>query len=112
MKRLLLLFTLVIVHLFSMGQDGGKGSKKVKKAEAKKEQQARNQQNAELKGRKRHEAIQDKATRKRMKRHRRGPIHVDAYDRRPFFLKRWFRKKENRKPRTAYVVSGIINYEL
>lgn len=107
MKRLLLIFALVFIHLFSIGQDGGKVSRKVKKAEEKKEQQQRNQQKAEMKGRKRHMAIQDKATRKRMKKHRRGPIHVDAYDRKPFFLKRWFMRKENRKPKTAYFLEEL-----
>ena len=94
-KRFLLMVTLVAVPVFVFSQDGGgKVSKKVKKAEQKKEARVQRTKKAEMKGRKRHEMIQDKSTRKRMKRHRKGPIHVDAYDRRPFFIKRWLKKKE------------------
>ena len=101
MKRLLLIFSLICIHFISFSQTADAPvSKKVKKAEQKKEARVRKGKKAELKGRKRHESIQDSATRKRMKRHRRGPIHVDAYDRRPFFLKRWLTRKENRRPRT------------
>ncbi len=95
MKKLLLVFILLLTQLFSFAQDGGSPTKKQKKAEAKKEQLAKNAKNSKLKGIKRHEEIQDKATRKRMRKHKKGPIHVDAYDRRPFFIKRWFRKKEH-----------------
>jgi hypothetical protein len=95
MKRLLLIFSVLFLHFTSYSQTDAPVSKKVKKAEQKKEQQAQKSKKAELKGRKRHEAIQDKATRKRMRRHRRGPVHVDAYDRRPFFIKRWLKRKEH-----------------
>jgi hypothetical protein len=106
MKRLLIALSLVLAHLFSIAQDAPV-SKKVRKAEQKQEKQKRNKEKATLQGKKRHAAIQDKATRKRMKKHRKGPIHVDAYDRRPFFIKRWFRKKENRRPRTAYFLREL-----
>jgi Ni/Co efflux regulator RcnB len=95
MKRLLLVFILLFAQLFAFAQDGGSQTKKQKKAEAKKEELAKNARNSKLKGIKRHESIQDKATRKRMRKHRKGPIHVDAYDRRPFFIKRWLKKKEH-----------------
>ena len=93
MKRLLILFA-VCFSCLAFGQDDGSAKSKIKKAEKKQEQQVRSKKKAELKGRKRHESIQDKKVRKRMKRHKRGPIHVDAYERRPFFLKRWIMKKE------------------
>lgn len=104
MKRLLLFLSILIVPVLVFSQTDGSASKKQKKAEQKKEERVKRGKKAELKGRKRHESIQDKSVRKRMKRHRRGPIHVDAYDRRPFFLKRWFKRKENKRPRTEYMI--------
>jgi Ni/Co efflux regulator RcnB len=104
MKRLLIVFFLLTSSLFAVAQTPESGSapakkehvsRKVKKAEQKKAKQQRNLEKAALKGKKRHENIQDKSVRKRMKRHRKGPIHVDAYDRRPFFLKRWLKRKEH-----------------
>jgi Ni/Co efflux regulator RcnB len=94
MKRLLI-FLFIIIAQVAFSQSDGSADSKIKKAEKKTEQRQRNKKKAELKGKKRHESIQDKATRKRMKRHRKGPIHVDAYDRRPFFIKRWLKRKEH-----------------
>lgn len=92
------IIVLIVFMFFSVmhltAQTDASASKKVKKAEQKMEQQKRNQQKAEVKGVKRHESIQTKATRKRMKKHRKQRIHVDAYESKPFFMKRWFQKKE------------------
>lgn len=94
MKRILLLIFIVVSGVFASAQDDGSAKDKIKKAEKKQEQQVKSKKKAELKGRKRHESIQTKQTKKRMKKHKRGPIHVDAYDRRPFFIKRWIARKE------------------
>ncbi len=68
-------------------------TKAQKKAEQKKEQQARIAKKAEEKGRKRHEAIQTKDVRKKMKRNKKRYNHVDSYDRRPNFIQRIFKRK-------------------
>ena len=94
LKRLPVLFLLVLASFFSAAQDDGSTKKKIKKAEKVKEAQVKRQKKAEIEGRKRHESIQTKDTKKRMRKHKRGPIHVKPYDKRTFFLKRWFSKKE------------------
>ena len=95
MKRIFLVLLLITAGFITEAQSNGSVSRKVKKAEQKKENIKRQQQKSAVKGSKRHESIQTKATRKRMHKHRKQPIHVDAYERKPFFLKRWFRKKEH-----------------
>ena len=81
--------------LVTNAQSDGSANSKIKKEEHKKEIREKNKQKSEIEGRKRHENIQTKAVQKRMKKHRKQRIHVDAYERKPFFLKRWFHKKEH-----------------
>jgi hypothetical protein len=63
---LLLLFPLVL-----FAQDNSKATKTQKKAEKKKEKKAEQSRRDEAKAKKFHYKIQDKKTRKRMKKHRR-----------------------------------------
>ena len=70
------LFTIILI-IFSataslaQSTDEPKMTKKQKKAHEKKEQQKQDAKKAEIEGRKQHMMLQDKQTRKRMKRHRR-----------------------------------------
>ena len=95
MKKMLIVLLLLFNGIIVVAQTDGSVKSKVKHAEQKKVKLAKNQQKAEVERRKRHEAIQTKATRKRMKKHRKQRIHVDAYERKEFFLKRWLHKKEH-----------------
>lgn len=86
-KRILLVI-ICLIPLFLHGQDG-KVSKKQKKAEQKKEQRIQDSHKAEVKGKKRHIKLQDKDTRKRMKKHKKkGNAYVS---RRPGFFQRLFK---------------------
>ena len=94
-KKCLLFLLLLFIGGIAVAQSDGSAKSKVKQAEHKKEKLAKNKQKAEIELKKRHEEIQTKATRKRMRRHRKQRIHVDAYERKEFFLKRWFHKKQH-----------------
>ena len=85
MKKMLIVLLLLFNGIVVVAQTDGSVKSKVKHAEQKKVKLAKNQ----------HEAIQTKATRKRMKKHRKQRIHVNAYERKEFFLKRWLHKKEH-----------------
>ena len=90
----LLFFGSIIFTLFADAQSATT-TKAQKKAERTKQEQARRAEKAELKGRKRHAQIQTAKVRKRMRIHRKGDIHVNAYDQRPGFFKRLFHRKEH-----------------
>lgn len=94
-KRYCLIFVMLAITFIANAQNDGSAKQKIKKAEQKKEEIAKRKQRSEVEGKKRHEALQTKAVRKRMHKHRKERIHVDAYERKPFFLKRWFHKKEH-----------------
>ena len=85
----ILFFVLLIPVLVSAQDDEGKKTKKQRKAEAKKEQRVQDSQKAEIKGKKRHMKLQDKETRKRMKKNKKkGTAYVS---RRPGFFQRLFK---------------------
>ena len=90
-------FVFYIGMLFILIADAqsAKTTKAQKKAENTKQEQLRKEEKAEIKGRKRHEQIQTAKVRKRMRKHRKGDVHVNAYDRRPGFFKRLFHHKEH-----------------
>lgn len=93
MKRLIRNFFLVMMLLLPLalvGQDtDADASKSRRKAEKKKEQRVQNAKKAEIKGKKRHVELQDKQTRKRMKKHKKkGVMYVS---RRPGFFQRLFK---------------------
>jgi hypothetical protein len=70
-------------------QDDPKPTRKQKKAEEKKEQRVQDAKRAEVKGKKRHMKLQDKQTRKRMKKNKKkGTAYVS---RRPGFFQRIFK---------------------
>lgn len=77
MKAVLILFRktiFVVLMLFPVvlfAQDNSKATKAQKKAEKKKEQKAEKSRRDDIRAKKSHYKIQDKATRKRMKKHRR-----------------------------------------
>ncbi|HEX5001363.1 MAG TPA: hypothetical protein VFW78_02615 [Bacteroidia bacterium] len=90
-RRVLFLFVMLI-PLTVFAQDGGKATKKQKKAEAKKEQQKEQARKSEVRARKEHMKLQDKKTRKRMKKNRKkGKSYVSSGNA-PGFFKRLFHK--------------------
>jgi hypothetical protein len=72
-KRILIVF-LWMMPMLIFAQDNSKPTKAQKKADKKKEQQLKQKRKDEIAGKKFHYKIQDKKTRKRMKKHRK---HVD-----------------------------------
>lgn len=85
LKKIFLVLALVIPFAL-MAQDDSKPSKKQKKAELKKEQRVQDTKKAEIKGQKRHMKLQEKQTRKRMKKNKKkGSAYVS---RRPGFFQR------------------------
>jgi len=86
--RKLMLTIFIVIPLFVLSQDDPKPTKKQKKVEQKKEQRKQDAKKSEVKSKKQHVKIQDKATRKRMKQHKRkGTQYVS---RRPGFFGRLF----------------------
>lgn len=82
------LIIVMLVPLFVFAQDDPKPTKKQKKAEQKKEQRKQDAKKSELRSKKQHLNIQDKKTRKRMKKNRKkGSVYVS---RRPGFFSRLF----------------------
>jgi hypothetical protein len=77
-KRILFLL-LLSVPLVLSAQDNSKATKAQKKAEKKKQQRIEKDRKADLKAKKFHYKIQDKATRKRMKKHRRAVDQHSPY---------------------------------
>jgi hypothetical protein len=65
-----LLFLLLMFPLVLFAQDNSKATKAQKKAEKKKQEKIEKDRKEDLKAKKFHYKIQDKATRKRMKKHR------------------------------------------
>ena len=80
--------------MLANGQSG-KVTKAQRKAEDKKKELLRKEQKAEIKGRKQHEKIQTAQVRKRMRKHRKGDIHVGSYDKKPGFFKRLFHRRRH-----------------
>ena len=74
------------------------GAKQQKKAEKKKADQRKLKEKAIEKGRKRHEKLQSKDVRKRMKKSKRKAAANHAHQR-EFFLKRWFTPDQKTKRR-------------
>ena len=85
----ILLLVLLIPFGVLAQDDDGKKTKKQRKAEQKKEQRKEDARKSEVRGKKRHMKLQDKETRKRMKKHKK---HGSAYvSRRPGFFQRLMR---------------------
>jgi len=93
-KYFLLIFFLISQINFAFSQSDGKGTNQQKKAEQKKEQQAKASDKSQKKGREHHVSIQSKEVKKRMKRNRKRYDHVDSFDRRPNFIQRLFHRKK------------------
>jgi hypothetical protein len=84
--RRFFLVLVCLIPLFAFGQDEPKLTKKQQKAHAKKEQRAQDAKKAEIAGKKRHMKLQDKKTRKRMKKNKK---HGGSYvSRNPGFFNR------------------------
>jgi len=79
--------------LFAQSDKQSGGSKKIRKAEKVKEEQAKKQEKAIVEGKKKHRKLQSKKVRRHMKKNDRRYHHSDANDRRPNWLKRLFPKK-------------------
>ena len=96
MKKLKSLFWLILVFCTLLANaQSAKVTKAQIKAEEKKKEQLRNEEKAEIKGIKKHESIQTAKVRKRMRKHRKGDIHVDAYDKKPGFFRRLFHRRRH-----------------
>lgn len=91
-KRLLMV--LLILPILTFAQENSSATKAQKKADKKKQERIEKSRKADLKGKKRHYKIQEKETRKRMKKHRRKVDHTYP-SRRPGFFKRLFGKKQS-----------------
>jgi hypothetical protein len=95
--KLKIFFTLLFLFfsstLFAQSDKQSGGSKKIRKAEKVKEDQAKKQEKAIVEGKKKHRKLQSKEVRKRMKRNDRRYHHSDTNDSRPNWLKRMFPKK-------------------
>jgi len=82
----LLFLVLMLFSLGSFAQEEQKMTKKQRKAHEKKEQQKQDARKAEIEGRKHHLKLQDKKTRKRMKKNRKkGSGYVSS---KPRFIDR------------------------
>lgn len=77
-KRLFFIF-LCIVPLLIFAQDNSKSTKAQKKADKKEKERLKKDRKADLEGKKFHYKIQDKATRKRMKKNRKKVDHYSPY---------------------------------
>ncbi len=93
-KVLVTATTLLCTLALSGFAQEAKATKAQKKAEKKKEQKIAKSRKADLKGKSRHYKLQDKKTRKRMKKHRKRVNQHYPGDR-PGFFKRLFRKKHH-----------------
>ena len=95
--RLKIIATVVFLFftsaMFAQTDKQSGGSKKIRKAEKVKEEQAKKQEKAIVEGKKNHRKLQSKEVRRRMKRNDRRYHHSDANDHRPNWLKRLFPKK-------------------
>ena len=80
---------MIVLPLMAFAQENSKQTKAQKKADKNKEKREADNRKAELAGKKFHYKIQDKATRKRMKKHRRRVDHGYPSGR-PGFFKRIF----------------------
>ena len=96
MKKLkLIVSTFLILCAIAVSGQSGKVTKAQRKVEDKKKEQLKKQEKAEIKAQKHHKSIQTAKVRKRMRKHRRGDIHVSSYDQRPGFFKRLFHKRKH-----------------
>ena len=95
--KLKIFLTLIILFfsatLFAQSDKQSGGSRKIRNAEKVKEEQLKKQEKAIKEGKKKHNKLQSKEVRRRMKRNDRRYHHSDANDRRPNWLKRLFPKK-------------------
>ena len=92
LNKSFVLLLLLIFPLFAFAQENSNATKAQKKAEKQEIKRKEKARKADLKGKQRHYKIQDRKTRKRMKKHRRqvNSIYIGE---RPGFFKRLFRKK-------------------
>ena len=95
MKKLICSLMFFCGCVLAVNAQSEKVTKAQKKAEKVKQEQLHKEKKAEIEGRKRHEKIQTAKVRKRMRKHRKGDIHVSSYDNRPGFFKRLFHKKKD-----------------
>jgi len=79
--------------LYAQSDKQSGGSKKIRNAEKVKEEQSKKQEKAIKEGKRKHNKLQSKEVRRRMKRNDRRYHHSDANDSRPNWLKRLFPKK-------------------
>lgn len=95
LKKILLLFVTVIAFNLlsnnSYAQEGESIKKQEKRLEKKKEEREKGNEKAKQEGLDRHESIQDKETRKRMKKNKKKANRYNGGKKEPFY-KRWFRK--------------------
>lgn len=87
LKRIALI-ALLFLPLLAAAQDDPKPTKKQRKADQKKEQRAKDAKKSEFRSKKQHLKLQDKATRKRMKKHKRKGTHYVST--KPNFFRRLF----------------------
>jgi Flp pilus assembly protein TadB len=89
--RLLLLVLVSLAPAVVSAQEEGISRRKQEKLQVKKErEEKKEQQRAEKEGRKRHQGIQDKATRKRIKRNTRRADRHGTNSHRDPWPRRWF----------------------
>ncbi|MFI5219743.1 MAG: hypothetical protein ACHQNT_09665, partial [Bacteroidia bacterium] len=84
---------LLIFPLVLAGQENTSQTKAQKKAEKKETQRMEKSRKADIKGKKRHYKIQDRKTRKRMKKHRKQVDRSFVYNK-PDFFKMLFDKRQ------------------
>jgi Flp pilus assembly protein TadB len=90
--RLITSILLLLVSVAAYSQEGESIKKQKKRLEKKKEERAQGNENARQEGIDRHMDIQDKETRKRMKKNKKKANRINSGKKEPFF-KKWFIKK-------------------
>lgn len=83
---------LLLLPIVGFSQEGESIKKQEKRLEKKKEERAEDNEKAKNEGIKRHESIQDKDTKKRMKKNKKKANRYNNGKKEPFY-KRWFIKK-------------------
>lgn len=93
-KILSIVITIIVIGLVSnnsYAQEGESIKKQEKRLEKKKEERAEGNEKVKQEGIDRHESIQDKKTRKRMKKNKKKANRYNDGKKEPFY-KRWFKK--------------------
>lgn len=93
-KILFISLTVIACNLLSnniYAQEGESIKKQEKRLEKKKEERDKGNEKAKQEGIDRHESIQDKETRKRMKKNKKKANRYNSGKKEPFY-KRWFKK--------------------